>query len=112
MTALLCMLAGCAALGLAPAANSQQTIAYAYSDLTAVMTTAAQLAQSGAISRTVAGNVNVALIAVKDTLDAAESASTSSAPVAVSVITAATATLASIATYLTCQQQKGPSCQL
>jgi multidrug resistance efflux pump len=110
--ALALAIGGCASLGLTPPTTAPQGIAYAYSTLAGTLTTLAQLAQSGAISRSDATAANTALMGVKTALDTANAASTSSAPVSVTVLTAATATIANVAAFLTCRQTKGATCQL
>jgi hypothetical protein len=108
----LAAIAGCAALGLQPATNTPGTIGYAYGMEASLLATGAQLASTGAISQSIAIKANTALMAVKLSLDNAAAAATSSAPIPVTVINTATATLATIAAYLTCEQQKGTTCQL
>lgn len=105
---------GCASLGLTSPTSAQGTIAYAYTGVESSYAELAQLATTGAISKSVATKAYNAIGVVKATLDQASSAATSSAPVAVTVITQATTTLANIAAYLACNQQTpgSTSCQL
>jgi hypothetical protein len=112
LCSMLLSLCGCAALGLAPSTSSQDTIAYAYSGVTAALSTLDTAILAGQISSQDAVKINADIMVVKAGLDAAQSVATSSAPVAVSVITAATAALVPIGAYLTCKQTGGTSCPL
>jgi hypothetical protein len=106
------MLAACASLGLTTPQTPQQGIAYAYSGVTAALTTLASLTTSGVIGSADSIKANNAILSVKGLIDQANSAATSSAPLATTLLTTATADLAQISLYLTCRQQKGTTCQL
>jgi hypothetical protein len=109
---LILALSGCSALGLATPTSPQQSIAYGYSGVTAALNTLAQMTTAGTISSANAIKANNAILAAKALLDQANTAAASSAPTAVTIVTSATAALAQVSLYLTCVQQKGPSCQL
>jgi len=107
-----CGLVGCQSLGLAPAQNTQQSIAYAYSGVTAALNTLAGAIGAGLISSADAEKVNGAILTVKSSLDEANAVASTNGASAASLLAGATKSLASISAYLTCKQQRSVSCQL
>lgn len=102
------LIVGCSALGLSPAQNTQQQIAYGYSGVTAALNTLASATSSGVVSSSEATQVNAAILVAKGMLDQANAAVTSNQPTAIKLLTAATQSLATVSAYLACKQQKGP----
>lgn len=107
-----CLFSGCSTLGLAPAQNPQQGIAYAYSTVSGSLNTLAQVTNAGLVSSGDAIKVNEAILAVKHQLDTANSVVGTNPNQAAGILTAATAALTQVSVYLTCRQQKGASCPL
>lgn len=91
---------GCASLGLAPAQNLDQKIAYAYAGLTTALQGIATATQAGQLTAAQATNANNMSLNVKAVLDTARALETSNATAAANDLALATAALTDVNNYL------------
>lgn len=107
MFATLLLVAACAQVGLEPARNFDQQLAYGYGAVSAVRTSAAQAVTQGAITKADATTVLAATDTARAALDAAGTASMAGdASTAIGKLAAATAIITQLQQYLTTRRGK------
>jgi hypothetical protein len=97
---LLVMMSACSSLGLQPAETIDQKIAYSYGIHTAVLQTAAMLAQSGTLSKADAAQVLALADQSRSLLDAAKTIEATDAATASNKLALAASILTQLQTYL------------
>ncbi len=101
MALVACLIAGCAALGLAPAQTLDQKIEYGYAGVDAVLKSIPSAVTAGTLSSATATKANSMALEVKTLLDSARSAETINASAALNDLNLATAALTAVQQYLT-----------
>jgi hypothetical protein len=102
------VIAGCTALGLAPAQTLDQKIVYAYAGVDGVLKAIPPALAAGQLSSAKASQANNMALAAKATLDTARAAEISSPSSAATDLALATSALTALQQYLTANGVKSP----